>query len=36
MQNAYTLYMDLSNLVSIQIQFKLFTARYPKVDIHTN
>jgi hypothetical protein len=28
MQHAHTLYMDLSNLVSIQIKFKLFTSRY--------
>jgi hypothetical protein len=28
MQDAHTLYMDLSNLVSIQIKIKLFTSRY--------
>jgi hypothetical protein len=28
MQGAHTLYMDLNNLVSIQIKFKLFTRRY--------
>jgi hypothetical protein len=28
MQDAHTLYMDLSNLVSIQIKFKPFTIRF--------
>jgi hypothetical protein len=28
MQDAHTLYMNLSNLVSIQIKFKLITTRY--------
>jgi hypothetical protein len=28
MQNAHTLYMDLNNLVFVQIKFKLLTSRY--------
>jgi hypothetical protein len=28
MQGAHTLYMDIKNLVFVQIKFKLFTNRY--------
>jgi len=28
MQDAHTLYMDFSNLIYVQITFKLFTSRY--------
>jgi hypothetical protein len=33
MRDAHTLYMDLSNLVSIQIKFNFFTSRYPYIHL---